>query len=148
MARERLIYVIAGEPSGDAIGEKLITAIRNQYGSGVDFVGLGGPAMESVGFQSRFSISELSVMGVVEVLPHLRRILARIRETCGRHRTKEPGRCGDDRFTVIHGQSGHTIGRALQGPKIHVVAPTVQLGVLDACTIQELFRPSSDHSAI
>ena len=66
MARERLIYVIAGEPSGDAIGEKLITAIRNQYGSGVEFVGLGGPAMESVGFQSRFPISELSVMGLVE----------------------------------------------------------------------------------
>ena len=81
MARERLIYVIAGEPSGDAIGEKLITAIRKQYGSGAEFVGLGGPAMESVGFQSRFPISELSVMGLVEVLPHLRRILARIRET-------------------------------------------------------------------
>ena len=54
MARERLIYVIAGEPSGDAIGEKLITAIRNQYGSGVEFVGLGGPAMGRLVFKADF----------------------------------------------------------------------------------------------
>ncbi|MEC7204157.1 MAG: lipid-A-disaccharide synthase [Pseudomonadota bacterium] len=125
MARERLIYVIAGEPSGDAIGEKLITAIRNQYGTGVDFVGLGGPAMESVGFQSRFPISELSVMGLVEVLPHLRRILARIREIADDIVRQKP-----DVVVTIDSPSFTVrvvtllVGR-YQGPKIHVVAPTV-----------------------
>ena len=125
MARKRLIYVIAGEPSGDAIGEKLITAIRNQYGPDVQFIGLGGSAMATVGFESNFPISELSVMGLVEILPHMRRIFARIKETADDIVIHEP-----DAVVTIDSPSfavrvvKHLVGR-YNGHKIHVVAPTV-----------------------
>ena len=55
-------------------------------------------------------------MGVVEVLPHLRRILARIRETADDIVRKNP----DVVVTIVHRHSrssGHTIGRALQRRK-------------------------------
>lgn len=125
MARKRLIYIIAGEPSGDAIGEKLITAIRNQYGPDVQFIGLGGSAMATVGFESKFPISELSVMGLVEILPHMRRIFARIRETADDIVIHKP-----DVVVTIDSPSfavrvvKQLVGR-YEGHKIHVVAPTV-----------------------
>jgi len=125
MARKRLIYIIAGEPSGDAIGQKLMTAIRHQYGPDAEFVGLGGTAMEAAGFKSRFPISELSVMGLVEVLPHMRRILKRIKETADDIVNQQPDvvvTIDSPSFTVRVVKQ--LVGR-YQGPKIHVVAPTV-----------------------
>ncbi|MBO88869.1 MAG: lipid-A-disaccharide synthase [Rickettsiales bacterium] len=125
MARKRLIYVIAGEPSGDAIGEKLITAIRKQYGSDVQFVGLGGSAMETVGFKSKFPISELSVMGLVEILPHMQRIFARIKETADDIVIHKP----DVVVTIDSPSFAVRVVKQLagryKGHRIHVVAPTV-----------------------
>ncbi|MEM6466448.1 MAG: lipid-A-disaccharide synthase, partial [Pseudomonadota bacterium] len=79
MAPPRL-FVIAGEPSGDRLGASLLNGL-NTLSPGVEVTGLGGPLMEEQGLRSRFDITELAVMGLVEVLPKIPRLLRRIRET-------------------------------------------------------------------
>ncbi|MCE3254586.1 MAG: lipid-A-disaccharide synthase [Rickettsiaceae bacterium] len=79
------IFIIAGEPSGDLLGGKLMSEIKSQSeeltGKKVEFIGLGGPRMAEQGLNSIFSIDELSVMGFVEVAPHIPKLLKRINQT-------------------------------------------------------------------
>ncbi len=74
------IYLVAGEPSGDLLAAGLMKALAEQE-PGVQFRGVGGESMAACGLESRFDIAEISVMGIFEVLPRLRLILRRIRET-------------------------------------------------------------------
>ncbi|EQC41992.1 hypothetical protein SDRG_00839 [Saprolegnia diclina VS20] len=70
-ATQRVVYIIAGEASGDAIGAKLIRALQTKEPS-VTFRGVGGPQMTKQGrFASLFPMKELSFMGLTEVLPKL-----------------------------------------------------------------------------
>jgi lipid-A-disaccharide synthase len=73
------IAIIAGEDSGDQLGADLIVALRQRYPQ-ARFVGSGGARMQREGFESWYDIRELSVMGFVEVLKHLPRLL-RLRRT-------------------------------------------------------------------
>ncbi|MCB1408976.1 MAG: lipid-A-disaccharide synthase [Rhodobacteraceae bacterium] len=74
------LFVIAGEPSGDALGGALMAGLRT-LAPGIAFVGVGGPLMEAEGLRSLFPMAELSVMGLAEVLPKYRQLKRRIRET-------------------------------------------------------------------
>lgn len=74
------IYLIAGEPSGDLLGSRLMRALKQKTDNQVEFFGLGGDTMEAEGLPSLFDISELAVMGLVEVVPSIPRVLRRIRE--------------------------------------------------------------------
>ncbi|HMA15064.1 MAG TPA: hypothetical protein VKP12_09785, partial [Kiloniellaceae bacterium] len=76
-----LIFLIAGEPSGDQLGARLMAALKAETGGRVRFAGIGGELMAAEGLKSRFPIHELAVMGLIEVLPHLFVILRRMRET-------------------------------------------------------------------
>lgn len=78
---EPRVYVIAGEASGDVLGAGLIRALRAQTGGAIRFNGVGGEHMAAEGLQSLFPISEMAVMGLVEILPKAPRLLRRIRET-------------------------------------------------------------------
>lgn len=71
------VFLIAGEPSGDALGAALMAGLK-QLVPGVRFDGVGGPAMQSEGLTSRFPMEELSVMGLAEVLPKYRALKRRI----------------------------------------------------------------------
>ncbi|MFN4129303.1 MAG: lipid-A-disaccharide synthase, partial [Paracoccaceae bacterium] len=62
------LFVIAGEPSGDRLGAALMAGLKS-LSPGVDFSGVGGPLMQTEGLESLFPMEELSVMGLVEVLP-------------------------------------------------------------------------------
>ena len=75
------IYLIAGEPSGDLLGSRLMRALREKTKGNVEFFGLGGDTMEHEGLKPLFDISELAVMGITEVIPSIPRVLSRIKQT-------------------------------------------------------------------
>ena len=74
------VYLIAGEPSGDLLGSRLMRAMLAKCPD-VEFYGIGGETMEREGLKSLFDISELAVMGLFEVLPSLPKILRRFSQT-------------------------------------------------------------------
>lgn len=66
--------LIAGEASGDQLGAGLIAEIKSRYPD-AEFVGIGGDLMRRVGIKAWHDSQELAVMGLVEVLKHLPRLL-------------------------------------------------------------------------
>ena len=81
MTRETIrIGVIAGEVSGDLLGGDLVAALRKAYPGRVELVGVGGEALERQGLKSLFDFSELSIMGILQVLKRLPLLLRRIRQ--------------------------------------------------------------------
>ena len=77
VARELSVFLIAGEPSGDALGAGLMRALARRVGR-VRFSGVGGAAMEAAGLTSLLALSEISVMGVLPVLRRLPQLVAAI----------------------------------------------------------------------
>jgi lipid-A-disaccharide synthase len=73
------LFLIAGEPSGDRLGAALMAGLRDL--TQVEFHGIGGPMMQAAGLKSLFAMSELSIMGLVEVLPKYFHLKKRIAET-------------------------------------------------------------------
>jgi len=82
------IALIAAEPSGDQLGAALMQAINAQV-SNVSYTGIGGPEMMAAGMQSLYPMEKLSVMGLVEILPHLPELL-RIRSQITQHLIDNP----------------------------------------------------------
>ncbi len=73
------IFIIAGEVSGDKLGGALMEGLRSQVAE-LSFDGVGGPKMREQGLRSRFAMDELSLMGIVEILPKYFHLKRRIRE--------------------------------------------------------------------
>ena len=79
------ILVIAGEPSGDNLGSKLIKEMKRQFhltldhnnldGNELVFQGIGGSSMKNEGLISLYSIEDLSIMGISDVILSLKKIL-------------------------------------------------------------------------
>jgi lipid-A-disaccharide synthase len=63
------IGVVAGEPSGDLLGSRLITALRERL-LRARFTGIGGPRMQAAGMEVLYPLEKLAVRGYVEVLRH------------------------------------------------------------------------------
>ncbi len=75
------LAVVAGEVSGDLLGGDLVAALKRRYGGPVELMGVGGEALEAQGLRSLFDYSELSIMGFIQVIKRLPKLLARIRQT-------------------------------------------------------------------
>lgn len=74
------IAVIAGEVSGDILGGDVIAAIK-KAGREVELIGVGGDSLQAEGLHPLFDFSELSLMGLTEVIAKLPRLIRRIRQT-------------------------------------------------------------------
>nr|WP_228720388.1 lipid-A-disaccharide synthase [Zophobihabitans entericus] len=88
-ARPITIALVAGETSGDILGAGLIRSIK-QHNPNVRFVGIAGPRMQAEGCEAWYEMEELAVMGIVEVLGRLRRILAIRRDVTQRFKQLKP----------------------------------------------------------
>ncbi|HZD25222.1 MAG TPA: lipid-A-disaccharide synthase, partial [Alphaproteobacteria bacterium] len=114
--------LIAGEVSGDALGGRLMAALRERWDGDVRFTGVGGEQMAAEGLLSLFPMSELSVMGLAEVLPRLPGLLRRIVEVASFAREAQP----DVLVTIDAPSFGLRVARRLGGagiPLVHYVAP-------------------------
>jgi len=81
MSKPLHIMLVAGEPSGDLLGARLIRALRQLTGGQVRFTAVGGEAMAAEGVPSLFDIKELAIMGIVEVIPKIPLVFRRIRQS-------------------------------------------------------------------
>jgi lipid-A-disaccharide synthase len=121
---EPLVFLIAGEPSGDALGGRLMSALTQQSAGRVRFAGIGGEAMTKQGLQSLFPMTDLSVMGIFEILPRAPRLLRRVRQTVAAIKTADPAAV----VTIDAPAFAAAVWRRLPRtrPKlVHYVAPTV-----------------------
>lgn len=120
------VYLIAGEPSGDLLGSRLMRALREKTKGKVEFYGLGGDTMEAAGLKSIFDISDLAIMGLVEVIPSIPKVLRHIKNT-----VKDIERVKPDIVITIDSWSFcarvHKALRKLKLgiPQLHYVAPQV-----------------------
>ncbi len=74
------VFIIAGEPSGDKLGAALMAGLI-ELADPIIFEGVGGPLIQEQGLTSRFDMSELSIMGIVEILPKYRHLKMRVHQT-------------------------------------------------------------------
>ena len=58
-----------------------MTALKIISNSPIEFSGVGGEKMKEQGLNSFFPISDLSIMGITEILPYIPRVLSRLKET-------------------------------------------------------------------
>ena len=73
------VYLIATEPSGDSIGSYLIKTLKKEKKINVKLYGVGGPKMVGSGLnKSLFPISELSILGIFEIIPKISKIFSLI----------------------------------------------------------------------
>lgn len=119
-----LVYMVAGEASGDQIGASLMAELSQDKNQNLHFEGIGGAQMEAQGLRSLFPISELSIMGLVEIIPHALNILTRLNQTVDDIKKVKPD------VVVTIDSPGFTFRLAkrvhkLNIPVIHVNAPTV-----------------------
>ncbi|MEO3431695.1 lipid-A-disaccharide synthase [Inquilinus sp. CAU 1745] len=120
----KLVFLIAGEPSGDVLGARLMASLKRAAEGEVRFAGVGGERMQAEGLDSLFPMEELSVMGIAEVLPRLRSLTARIGQTARTALDLSP----DIVITIDAPGFNFRVGRKLRGrtfPLVHYVAPTV-----------------------
>lgn len=120
------VYLIAGEASGDLLGSRLMRALKNKTNSDVTFYGVGGETMQAEGLSSLFDIKDLSVMGFMEVLPSIPKILRHLHEIIADIKQVQP----DVILTIDSYSFSIRVHQALKKnhidiPHAHYVAPQV-----------------------
>lgn len=121
-----LVFLIAGEPSGDALGARLMAALKRLTGGDVRFAGIGGERMAAEGLETLVPQSELALFGVFELLPQLPNVLRRMKETVAEILRRRP----DVVVTIDSPGFNARVARKVREaapdiPLVHYVAPTV-----------------------
>lgn len=120
------IFFIAGEASGDAIGAKLITALK-AGGEDIECVGIGGHEMIEAGLESLLPMDQITAMGIWEVIPKARHLFQIYKGILAEIEKRQV----DAVVTIDFPDFNFQIQRALKtrakskAKRIHYVAPTV-----------------------
>ncbi|MEK7834616.1 MAG: lipid-A-disaccharide synthase, partial [Pseudomonadota bacterium] len=121
--RRRVVGIVAGEASGDLLGSQLIGALRELLPQ-LDFIGIGGPRMQSAGMKVLFPLEKLAVRGYLEVARHFVEILG-IRRRLRRRFIADP----PDVFIGIDAPDFNLgLERSLKAhgiPTVHYVSPAI-----------------------
>lgn len=121
------IFIITGEESGDRLGAAVIEQARtSQQSIDIEFSGIGGERMRSLGFYSIFPIEDISVMGLTEIIPKLPTIFSRLDQTVRAIEKFQPDvvlsiDCPDFSLRV----QKRIRKKSLPVRQVHYVAPTV-----------------------
>lgn len=123
MPRKIVIGIVAGEASGDLLGSHLMAALKEAR-PGLEFIGIGGPRMQSAGMEILFPMEKLAVRGYVEVLRHYFEIAGIRRKLRGYFLANPP-----DLFIAVDAPDfnlGLELALKQQGiPTIHYVSPSI-----------------------
>lgn len=118
------VFILAGEPSGDKLGGALMAGLK-ALRPDVTFQGVGGAQMQAEGLHSRFDMSELSVMGLAEILPKYRHLKRRIAQTADAVIEMQP----DVLITIDSPDFSLRLAKLVKAGSairtVHYVAPTV-----------------------
>lgn len=119
------VFLVAGEPSGDQLGFKLMRALR-EASPGLNLRGVGGEAMSREGLSSLFPMSDIAVMGLLPVIRRLPLLLRRIGQTADAIIANPP-----DVLVIIDSPDfTHRVARRVRAalprlPIVDYVSPTV-----------------------
>lgn len=117
------VAIVAGEASGDRLGAGLIHELRQRY-PGARFTGIGGTKMQAEGFEAKYSMDRIGVIGLDGLKDKLFDIL-RIRKILGQHWQANP----PDVFVGVDLPDFNlTLENRLKRngiPCVHYVSPTV-----------------------
>ncbi len=125
MAKDIKVFLVAGEASGDRLGAALMAGMVETYGKNIEFLGVGGPLMQGQGMVSNFPIHELSLFGLLEIIPKYRHLKRRLNQTADAVIAAKPdilvtidspGFCL--RLTAL-------VRGKITAPAVHYVAPSV-----------------------
>jgi lipid-A-disaccharide synthase len=120
------IFIVAGEPSGDALGARLIAALRQRTGGALRIAGIGGEAMRAEGLVSLVPIADLAVVGVAEVVPRAPQILRHVATAVEAVRRLRPDAVVTIDSSGFSWRIAHRLRRRGEKlPLIHYVAPMV-----------------------
>jgi lipid-A-disaccharide synthase len=120
------IFIVAGEPSGDALGGALIAALRERTAGRLRIAGIGGEFMAEQGLTSLVRLADLAVAGVAEVLPRAPVILRHVRETVRAIEKMRPDAVVTIDSSGFSWRIAHRLRRHGERlPLVHYVAPMV-----------------------
>ena len=118
--------MIAGEDSGDKLGSSVMDGLRETLDESPNFLGIGGTEMESGGLISIFPMSELSVMGFIEIVSHYKNLKKRLNHTVSAILDAKP----DILLTIDSPEFCFRVIKKIKSfnrniPIVHYVAPSV-----------------------
>ena len=120
------IFIIAGEDSGDKLGSAIIDGLNNILDTPPIYVGIGGNGMKSRGLESIFPMSDLSVMGFIEIFLQYKNLKERINQTIVSILDEKP----DILLTIDAPEFCFRVAKKIKSlnsniPIVHYVAPSV-----------------------
>lgn len=122
--KQKRIMIVAGENSGDVLASGLMEQLKKIFPN-VSFIGVGGEQMLAQGLHNVFPLEELNVMGLVEVLPHLRRLFRKRDELIEVAKREKIDLLITVDFQDFNASLAKKIKAQCAVPCIHYVSPTV-----------------------
>jgi lipid-A-disaccharide synthase len=124
--RELVLYVVAGEHSGDALGAKLMQRLNEDARGRVRYLGVGGALMQQHGLVSQFPIADVAVMGPLSILARLPRLINRVNRTADSAVSAQP----DALIIIDSPEFTHPIAKRFRRrmpatPIINYVSPSI-----------------------